>query len=68
LVSDRFRIVADLFEVAVTMTIKADTSGLKQTKWHEYALRFIAGGATTLVAGQIAGKWGPGIGGLFLVS
>jgi len=48
------------------MTIKADTSGLKQTKWHEYALRFIAGGATTLIAGQIAKKWGPGIGGLFL--
>jgi hypothetical protein len=58
--------VADFFEVALTMTIKIDTSGLKQTKWHEYALRFIAGGITTLVAGLIARKWGPGIGGLFL--
>jgi hypothetical protein len=48
------------------MTITIDTSGLKQTKWHEYALRFIAGGITTLVAGLIARKWGPGIGGLFL--
>jgi hypothetical protein len=48
------------------MTIKVDPSGLKQTKWHEYALRFIAGGVTTLVAGMIARKWGPGIGGLFL--
>jgi hypothetical protein len=48
------------------MTIKVDFSGLKQTKWHEYALRFIAGGVTTVVAGLIARKWGPGIGGLFL--
>jgi hypothetical protein len=48
------------------MTIKVDPSALKQTKWHEYALRFIAGGVTTLVAGMIAREWGPGIGGLFL--
>ena len=48
------------------MIIKVDPSGLKQTKWHEYALRFIAGGVTTVVAGLIARKWGPGIGGLFL--
>jgi hypothetical protein len=48
------------------MMIKVDPSGLKQTKWHEYALGFIAGGVMTLVAGIIARKWGPGIGGLFL--
>jgi hypothetical protein len=48
------------------MTIKVDSAGLKETKWHEYALRFVAGGLTTLVAGMIARKWGPGIGGLFL--
>jgi len=48
------------------MTIKVDPSGLKETKWHEYAVRFIAGGITTVVAGLIARKWGPGIGGLFL--
>jgi Protein of unknown function (DUF3147) len=48
------------------MTIKVDPSGLKQTKWHEYALRFVAGGIITVIAGVIAGKWGPGIGGLFL--
>jgi hypothetical protein len=66
LVSDRIRIVEDLFKVAVTMTVKIDTSGLKQTKWHEYALRFIAGGVTTLIAGLIARRWGAEIGGLFL--
>ena len=48
------------------MTIKIDPSGLKQTKWHEYALRFAAGGIITVLAGVIAQKWGPGIGGLFL--
>jgi hypothetical protein len=58
--------MADLFKAVVTMTIKVDTSGLKQSKWQEYALRFIAGGVTTLVAGLIARRWGPGVGGLFL--
>jgi hypothetical protein len=58
--------MADLPEVAVMMTIKVNSSGLKQTKWHEYALRFVAGGITTLVAGLIVRKWGPGVGGLFL--
>src|ERR1700733_11938189 len=46
--------------------INIDPSGLKQTKWHEYALRFVAGGIITAVAGIIAKKCGPGIGGLFL--
>jgi hypothetical protein len=48
------------------VTIKIDPSGLKETKFHEYALRFVAGGIITVIAGMIAGKWGPGIGGLFL--
>ena len=46
--------------------IKIDPSALKETKWHEYALRFAAGGLITVIAGIIARKWGPGIGGLFL--
>ncbi len=46
--------------------IKIDPSGLKQTKWHEYALRFAAGGIITVLAGVIARKWGPVVGGLFL--
>jgi uncharacterized membrane protein (GlpM family) len=48
------------------MTVKIDPAGLKQTKWHEYLLRFVAGGVITVIAGVIARKWGPGIGGLFL--
>lgn len=46
--------------------IKIDPSALKETKWHEYALRFAAGGITTVIAGMIARQWGPGVGGLFL--
>jgi uncharacterized membrane protein (GlpM family) len=48
------------------MMIKIDPSGAKQTKWHEYALRFAAGGTTTVLAGLIARQWGPVVGGLFL--
>lgn len=48
------------------MIVKIDPSGLRQTSWHEDALRFVAGGVTTVVAGMIARKWGPAVGGLFL--
>jgi hypothetical protein len=48
------------------MQIKVDTSGLGQTKWYEYAVRFVAGGPVTATAGIIAKKFGPGVGGLFL--
>jgi hypothetical protein len=64
MVSGRFRAVEHLAKVA--MTIKIDPTGLKQTQWHEYALRFVIGGLITVLAGVIARKWGPGIGGLFL--
>ena len=50
----------------MAILIKIDLSALKETKWHEYALRFAAGGLITVLAGIIARKWGPGIGGLFL--
>jgi hypothetical protein len=48
------------------MRIKADLSTLAQTKWHDYAVRFLFGGFITALAGIIAKKFGPGIGGLFL--
>ena len=48
------------------MQIKVDTSALRQTKWYEAAIRFILGGAITVVAGLLAKKFGPAIGGLFL--
>ena len=48
------------------MQIKVDYSVIGQTKWYEYAVRFLFGGLITAVAGIIAKKFGPGIGGLFL--
>jgi hypothetical protein len=48
------------------MRIKVDPSSLGQTKWYEYAIRFLFGGMITVIAGMIAKKFGPGIGGLFL--
>jgi len=48
------------------MTIRIDLSGLRRTKWHDYAIRFLFGGLITGAAGLIAQRWGPGIGGLFL--
>jgi hypothetical protein len=52
--------------VEIAMQIKLDPSVLGQTKWHEYAIRFLFGGLITATAGVIAKKFGPGIGGLFL--
>jgi len=48
------------------MKIGVKTSALRETKWHEYAVRFLLGGAITALAGWIAKRYGPGVGGLFL--
>jgi hypothetical protein len=55
-----------LAEIAEAMRIQFDPSALGQTRWYEYATRFLFGGTITAIAGIIADKWGPGIGGLFL--
>ncbi|HEX3570335.1 MAG TPA: hypothetical protein VHU44_05880 [Acidobacteriaceae bacterium] len=39
---------------------------LKESKPHEYVMRFVFGGLCTAGAGLIAKRFGPGIGGLFL--
>lgn len=41
-------------------------SALKETRAHEYLLRFFFGGLATVLAGVMAKRFGPGIGGLFL--
>ncbi len=46
--------------------IKLDTSGLGQSRWYEFLLRFAFGGVVTALAGLIAKRFGPEIGGLFL--
>jgi hypothetical protein len=48
------------------MSVKVNFAALKQTKWHEYVVRFVFGGLITETTGIIAKKCGPGIGGLFL--
>jgi hypothetical protein len=48
------------------MMIEFDFSALKKTKWYEYSIRFLAGGAITVAAGLIAERFGPALGGLFL--
>jgi hypothetical protein len=46
--------------------VKIDTSELGQSRWQDYLLRFLFGGTVTALAGVIAKRFGPGIGGLFL--
>lgn len=48
------------------MRIKMDLKSLHQTKWYECAIRFVLGGAITVVAAFLARKFGPAVGGLFL--
>jgi hypothetical protein len=46
--------------------VRLHFSALRQIGRHEYAVRFLFGGLITAVAGIIAKKFGPGVGGLFL--
>jgi hypothetical protein len=39
---------------------------LKTTRWYELAVRFVFGGAITVIAGVLAKAYGPVFGGLFL--
>ena len=48
------------------MIVQFKPSALRQTRWYEYLVRFVLGGVMTAVAGLIAARFGPVIGGLFL--
>ena len=48
------------------MLVKIDPSKVKETRWHEFAVRFVLGGLITAFAGMIGHKYGPSMGGLFL--
>ena len=48
------------------LKIQVDLSALKKTKWSEYFLRFLFGGAITAITGALANHYGPAFGGLFL--
>lgn len=48
------------------MLVRLSFSSLKDGRWYEYVLRFVLGGAATVMTGLIGAHWGPGVGGLFL--
>jgi hypothetical protein len=48
------------------MIVHARLSAIKGIKPHEWILRFVFGGAVCLIAGLIAQRFGPVIGGFFL--
>ena|ERR1700688_2165036 len=48
------------------MNIKLNLSALHESRWYEYASRFVFGGTATAITGLIAKKFGPSVGGLFL--
>jgi Protein of unknown function (DUF3147) len=48
------------------MIVRLNLSALRETRWYEYLIRFALGGAMTVIAGLIAARFGPIVGGLFL--
>jgi hypothetical protein len=46
--------------------VKTSIGALKEGRWYEHVLRFVLGGAATVITGLIAKYEGPEIGGLFL--
>jgi Protein of unknown function (DUF3147) len=48
------------------MLVRIKASALRDTHWHEYALRFGLGGLATVCTGLVAEVFGPATGGLFL--
>ena len=48
------------------MKVSMDSSAFRRTRWYEYAVRFLFGGAITVIAGLLAQHFGPALGGLFL--
>src|SRR5258708_38605837 len=46
--------------------VSVDFSAFGRTKWYEYFVRFLFGGAITVMAGLLAKHFGPAFGGLFL--
>jgi len=46
--------------------VKLDVAAIGQSKWYEYVIRFAFGGCVTALAGAMAKRYGPAVGGLFL--
>jgi hypothetical protein len=48
------------------MIVQFNTTALRQTRWYEYSIRLVLGGAMTVIAGVIASRLGAVVGGLLL--
>jgi hypothetical protein len=48
------------------MIVRLHPAALRDTRWYEYTIRFVLGGTMTAIAGLIAARFGPVVGGLFL--
>jgi len=46
--------------------VSLDFSAFGRTRWYEYAVRFVFGGAITVVSGLLAKHYGPAFGRLFM--
>jgi hypothetical protein len=53
-------------EIGSLKKVGINFSSLRETKAHEYLLRFVFGGVCTVFAGIMAKHFGPAVGGLFL--
>jgi len=48
------------------MIVRVSFSSLKDGRWYEYVVRFVLGGAATVLTGLISSAFGASVGGLFL--
>ena len=48
------------------MNVRIQLSALRETRWHDYLIRFVLGGLATVFTGVLASLFGPETGGLFL--
>ena len=50
----------------MTMPVRLSLSSLREGRWYEYCVRFVLGGAATVLTGAISNAFGASVGGLFL--
>ena len=50
----------------MTIPVRLSLSSLREGRWYEYCVRFVLGGAATVLTGVISSGFGASVGGLFL--
>jgi Protein of unknown function (DUF3147) len=50
----------------MTIPVRLSLSSLREGRWYEYCVRFVLGGAATVLTGVISNAFGASVGGLFL--